>query len=140
MSTSTQARAAKVIRDHLKANGIEARVKSRSASMMTAIDVYVTDQPPWVMRELEAYVGQFEYGHFDGYDDCYRYSNRRDDLPQVKFAHVNNPASDNMIAEINAWIASYYAPGHEPTVWQVYGDDKMWGRAFWSARKARLVA
>lgn len=135
---STHAAAAKLIRAELKKNGIAGRVRARTASMMTAVDVDVVDLAPWTRRELEAYVGQFEYGHFDGMDDSYHYSNRRDDLPQVKYAHVHNKMSDELRAEIEAWIESYFAPGHDLSAWQIFNDDRNFGRGFWQARKPRV--
>lgn len=140
MSKSTQAQAAAIIRKHIKAHGIKARVRSSSASMMTAIDVDVTDLPPWAARELESYVRRFQYGHFDGMQDLYEYSNRDDSLPQVKYTQVHNTMSDDMRADIEAWIDSFYAPGHDISAWQVFGDDRNWGREFWLARKPRALA
>lgn len=135
---TSHAAAAKLIRAELKKHGIEGRVRSRTASMMTAVDVDVEDLPPWTVRELKAFVGQFQYGHFDGMVDCYEYSNKRTDLPQVKFAHVHVRISEELRAEIEAWIESYYAPGHDLDAWRVFNDDKSWGKAFWQARKPRV--
>lgn len=137
---SDHAKAAKLIRAELKKHGITGRVRARTASMMTAVDVDVTDLAPWTRRELDAFVGQFQYGHFDGMDDSYHYSNSRDDLPQVKYAHVHNRLSEELKAEIEAWIESFYAPGHDLTAWQIFNDDRNFGRAFWQARKPRRRA
>jgi hypothetical protein len=91
---STEAQAASMIRKHLKSLGIVARVRSRSASMMNAVDVYLTDADPATVQKVEEYVDQFQYGHFDGMTDCYEYSNKRDDLPQVKYTHVSVTYTD----------------------------------------------
>ena len=37
------------------------------------------------VEAVESLVNQFEAGHFDGMTDCYEYSNRRDDIPQVGY-------------------------------------------------------
>ncbi len=86
---SSQAAAAAMIRKELKKHGIKATVRSSSFAGGTSVDVTVSNLAPWVRREVEAFVGQFEYGHFDGMYDIYEYSNCRDDIPQVKFVFVN---------------------------------------------------
>lgn len=91
---STQAQAAKMIRRELKENfpNTKFRVRSDSASMMTAVRIFWTDGP--TIRDVDSIVGKFEYGHFDGMTDSYEYSNRRDDLPQVKFVQTHRKISD----------------------------------------------
>lgn len=142
MTINTHAAAAKMIRAEMKKHGIVGRVRARTASMMSAVDVYVTDLPPATRDALRAFVGQFEYGTFDGMTDCYNVDNRRDDLPQVKFAHVSNEMSHEMEAEIRAWLDSYYAPGHDIKPWEVFNVPSYSDRfaAFWTARKPRQRA
>lgn len=132
-----------MIRKALKEHGIKASVRSRSASMMTAIDVTIQqDILPATRKEIEAYVGRFQYGHFDGMTDMYEYSNRDDDLPQVKYTSVRVEYSD----ELKAAVADY--------VEQKYADLSKWDREnieyrtligsenaeFWTSRKARVAA
>jgi hypothetical protein len=70
------------------------RVKIRAArsssfangsSIGIYLDGYIHDED-W--ERIQEIVKQFEYGHFDGMNDIYVYSNSRDDIPQVKFASV----------------------------------------------------
>ena len=114
MSKSTQAQAAAMIRKHLKANGIQAKVRSSSASMMTAVDVDVIDLLPATVEQIKQYVGQFQYGHFDGMQDLYEYSSRRDDIPQVKYATVNVSHSDEMIQAAWDYTREYYGWSDAP--------------------------
>lgn len=39
--------------------------------------------------EVDAVIGKFKMGSFDGMTDCYDYSNRRDDIPQVKYIFLS---------------------------------------------------
>lgn len=91
---TTQAQAAKMIRRELKENfpNTKFQVLSSSASMMTAVDIYWTDGP--TTRDVDAVVAKFQYGHFDGMQDLYEYSNSRDDIPQVKFVQTQRRISD----------------------------------------------
>lgn len=83
--------AAKEIRTRLKAANIRARVKSSSFAGGNDVRVYLIGASPEVVKAAHEIADPFEYGHFDGMDDSYHYSNRRDDLPaQVKFVFVEN--------------------------------------------------
>ena len=76
---STHAAAAKMIRQHLKAIGVTGKVKASSYSMGSSVRVEVSDITPAVRKELQAFVDQFQYGHFDGMNDYYEISNSRDE-------------------------------------------------------------
>lgn len=92
MKTSKQAECAKLIRKELKQMfpNIKFRVNSRSASMMTAVDVYCPKD--WTndqLNELQSKLDKYEYGAFDGYTDCQTFKNREySHLPQVKYLDV----------------------------------------------------
>jgi hypothetical protein len=119
---SEHAKAAKLIRQHLKANGIKARVRTRTASMMTAIDVEVYDQMPAAVKAILNWCKQFEYGHFDGMTDSYEYSNRRNDIPQVKYLHIQNRWSETKRAEAWAFVRAYYADASDSDTLQTGAD------------------
>jgi hypothetical protein len=64
-------------------------VLSESFSMGNAVKVYYPNSlHPHEVKRAEAIAGTYQEGHFDGMTDCYEYSNCRDDLPQVKYVHV----------------------------------------------------
>lgn len=98
---SQQAQVATLIRRELKANGIAGRAKSRSASMMTAVDVYLIDPLPATIKRVEQFCAQYEYGSFDGMTDMYNYDNVNNDIPQVKYLHVHAEYSD--VLQQAAW-------------------------------------
>lgn len=108
MSKSTQAQAAAQIRKELKKHGIKAKVKSRSASMMTAIDITVYNQNPAAMHKIDSFCNQFQYGYFNGMEDIYENSNSRDDIPQVKYVHVSNEIDDEITGQAWEIVKNYW--------------------------------
>ena len=108
-SISSHAGAAKMVRQFMKAKGIAGQVRSKSYSMGSSIHVYVQDLPPAQYAELRSYVAQFEYGHFDGMIDYYEMDNVREDIPQVKYAFVDNKMSDELGEKIYQFMKGYYS-------------------------------
>ncbi len=101
---STHAAAAKAIRAELSAAfpTVTFKVRARSASMMTAVDVDWTDGP--TRDEVQAITGKYQYGHFDGMDDSYHYSNTHSQLPQVKYVQEDRTMSDDAQRAIVAYL------------------------------------
>lgn len=93
---SEHAAAAKAIREELKKvfPQIKFRVRSESYTGGSSIRVTYTDAIP--VEEIEKYTNKYEYGHFNGMEDIYEYSNVRKDIPQVKYLFV-----DRTISEVN---------------------------------------
>ncbi len=84
---STQAKAAAMIRKHLKTEYPHTtfKVTSRGFAGGDSVDIRWTDGP--TTKEVQAFTGQFQYGNFDGMQDLYEYTNTRDDIPQSKYVH-----------------------------------------------------
>lgn len=98
MSTRTReltpwAATAKEIRKELRAKwpNVRFRVRSESFAGGSAVDIYWTDGP--TREQVRDVVGKYEYGYFDGMTDCYYITNRRDDIPQVKFVQLHRKLS-----------------------------------------------
>lgn len=115
---STHAQAAAQIRKELKTAfpTVKFTVRSESFSMGNSVDVIYVDGPK--VELVEAIVGKFQYGKFDGSDDSYNYTNKIEGLPQVRFVHVErrpsaetkqNIAEELGIepAEMNNWNPSF---------------------------------
>lgn len=150
------AKAAAMIRKHLKENGIKAKVTSQNYSGGNSINVKTYDLLPATEKLVNEYLGQFEYGHFDGMTDCYNYSNVRDEIPQVKFVFLNNEYTNELLQKAWDWLRGYYdyftdAPekvedaGHfRISELGMYGDQflfqEMRRNAFWTTQKPRLRA
>lgn len=97
---STHAHAAKLIRQELKALGIPARVKADSFAGGSSVDIYLTDAPKDINALANTIGKKYQYGHFDGMTDCYEYSNKNGNLPQVKYVHITNEMSGTKKQEI----------------------------------------
>lgn len=86
---STPAKTAKAIRSDLKQAFPQTtfRVISESYAGGSAVRISWVDGP--TSQQVNTIVRQYEYGHFNGMEDIYEYSNTRDDIPQVKFVQTS---------------------------------------------------
>lgn len=91
---STVAQCAAFIRLELKSKfpDIKFRVQSESYSGGDSVRVSYNNGVP--TKEIEAVVNKYQYGHFDGMNDIYEYSNSNDDIPQTKYLFVNREVSE----------------------------------------------
>jgi hypothetical protein len=105
---SAPAQAAAMIKAYCKKQGIQCKASSEIYSMGSSVRVEVEDLPPAKMAELKAYAGQFQYGHFNGMEDIYEYSNRQD-LPQAKFVFVENRMSEGLKQSVYDYMKENYA-------------------------------
>jgi len=69
---------------------IKFSVTSENFSMGNSVNVSWMDGMP--ESDIEGFLSQFQYGHFDGMTDCYEYSNSRD-FSQAKFVSSNRTIS-----------------------------------------------
>lgn len=141
---SQVAQAAAIIRKHLKANNIAARVTSKSYSMGSSINVTIQqDVVPAVRDQIEAYCNGFQYGHFDGMQDLYEYSNRNDEIPQAKFVFVHFDHSDELEAAAREFMGQWkYDTEYEldRAVWSLLagsGQSDLVAQ-FWKTQKPRV--
>lgn len=67
-------------------------VKSSTFSMGDSVSVSWSDGP--TTKEVDPIIGKYQYGHFDGMQDLYEYSNRVDGLPQAKYVSGNRSMSE----------------------------------------------
>lgn len=161
MTLSTHAAAAKAIRQHLKANGIDARVKSNSFAGGNSVDVRITDPLPKEKSMVEEYVAQYRYGSYDPYQGFYVSTNRRSDIPQVKYTSVDAVYSIPLRQEAWDYIRANFdgfsdapddpdkacsvavlsgPPGAngEAVLYRVLSGS--WNCSFWSTRKPHVAA
>lgn len=81
--------AAVLIRKELKEtfNGVKFSVRSESYSMGNKVNIsYDADIDKSEIRKI---TNKYKMGNFDGMTDSYDYSNRNENLPQVKFIFIN---------------------------------------------------
>ena len=105
---SSQALAAKAIKQYMKANGIIGRVTSDSFAGGNSVDASVTDLTPDAYKKLCVFAERYQYGSFNSMEDLYEYSNSRNDIPQAKYVTVNNNISDGLSQLIWDYILNNY--------------------------------
>ena len=131
------AQCAKKIRLHMKQAGIKCTIKSSNYSMGNSVSVTVFNQPPETMKKLNKNLSIYEYGHFDGMTDSYEYSNRRDDIPQTKYLHINNDISDDLRQAAWAYLRKHAAGADQypaaindvprsARIWEQWATDLVW--------------
>jgi hypothetical protein len=120
MATRTKtehAAAAQAIRQDLKRAwpSVKFQVTSQGYSMGNSVSIRWTDGP--TSAEVGAITGRYQAGHFDGMQDLYEYSNRRDDLPQAKYVSTSRSMSDETRADLLRYVVErYFNPGERDGV------------------------
>lgn len=101
---SSHAAAAQAIRQDLKRAwpSVKFQVTSQGYSMGNSVSVRWTDGP--TRDEVNRIIGRYQYGHFDGMQDLYESSNRRDDIPQAKYVSGSRSMSDEVRADLLGYI------------------------------------
>jgi len=96
------AQAAAAIREELKTKfkGVKFSVTSENFSMGNSVNITWTDGP--TEDEVQEITGKYQYGHFNGMEDIYEYSNRREDIPQAKYVSEHRKQSEETRAAIDA--------------------------------------
>lgn len=125
---SSQARTAKEIRTLLKSMNIPARVTSTCFAGGDAVDVHLTNQPPEIIEQIKTLTAKYEYGHFDGMDDLYVYSNNRTDIPQTKYLMIDNSFDDEIYEKAWQYLKEHYAgmesaPEHYKDAFSYWNDN-----------------
>ena len=105
---SEAAKAATLIRKHLKENGINAKVRSENYSGGNSIHITTVDLLPATEKLISEYISQFEWGSFDGMTDFYNATNIRNDIPQVRYVFFRNEYSQTMRQKAWDWLIGYY--------------------------------
>jgi len=109
MKIKTQAAlTAAAIKKELKSIGIKASCRSENFSGGNSVDVTIYDQSPENIKKAKALVSKYKYGHFDGMTDCYNSTNRRTDIPQAKYVHIQHEMSREFVETILSKINKHY--------------------------------
>lgn len=134
---SSHAEAAKMIRAEMKARGFKGSVRSQSYAGGNSVRVEIQQNiSPAQLKEFEAFAHRFQYGHFNGMNDSYEYSNRVEGLPQVRFVFVSVEYSPEIKQEVKAYIAGISGIEEwrrEQYEWMALSGS--WG-GFWEKREA----
>lgn len=100
MTTSQHALAARAIRAELKKAfpGVKFSVRSDSYSMGDSVRISWTDGV--TTDQVSEIADKYQYGHFNGMEDIYEYSNKNVDIPQTKFVQVQRDISDEVYQQV----------------------------------------
>ncbi|WP_086931571.1 LPD29 domain-containing protein [Agarilytica rhodophyticola] len=108
MARSPQAQVAAIIRKGLKTHGIKASVRSEGYAGGNSVTIDLVDQPPWVVKAIQRETSKYKRGSFNAMEDIYEHSNKRDDIPQVKFLFVQNRYSEEVKKDIDSQFYQLY--------------------------------
>lgn len=125
---SDHAAVAKLCKQYLKAHNIAGTARSQTYSGGESVRVHVINQRPEVAEALEKEFSKYQYGHFDGMQDLYEYSNCNDGLPQIKFMFVNNDFTDDF--KQSAWecMRGYIAGSDQlPEIYSLASNSMLQG-------------
>lgn len=100
--------AAKAIKTELKKAfpTIKFSVKSESFAGGNAVRISWTDGP--IIDRVTDITDKYQYGHFDGMNDIYEYSNGRSDIPQAKYVTTSRSMSETAKNEIADMLRKHY--------------------------------
>ena len=104
------AKTAQAIKKDLKAKfpGVAFSVKSENYAGGNSVDIsYKATRETPAPKAIQEIVGKYQFGHFDGMQDLYEYSNTREDIPQAKFVFVN-PDTRELRQEIEGEALRYW--------------------------------
>jgi hypothetical protein len=106
---TNHAKAGKLIRGYMKAQGIVGTVRGEQYAGGATVRVHVEDLVPAQYQALKEFAKNFEYGTFNGMEDIYEYDNVQADLPQVTFVFVENAVTLELRQKIWDFARGYYA-------------------------------
>lgn len=106
---SSSANCAAAIREELKKEfeKVKFSVKSSNFSGGDSVSIEWIDGP--TSEQVDGVVKKYQYGHFNGMDDIYEYSNSREDIPQSKYVHTNREISDEVKNIVLESLRSFYS-------------------------------
>lgn len=110
---SSTAQCADAIRAELKEKftGVKFSVRSSIFAGGDSVDIDWTDGP--TRDQVENVICKYQYGHFDGMNDIYEYSNCRKDLPQAKYVMTSRQMSKETEAACQADGEKLFERGFE---------------------------
>ncbi|MEN8251262.1 MAG: LPD29 domain-containing protein, partial [Bacteroidota bacterium] len=124
--TTEAAKASRAIKAELyKAfPGVKFSVTSENFAGGNSIDVRYTDGPTEV--QVNEYTDKYEYGKFDGMNDIYEITNRRNDIPLVKYLSVQREMSEEARKQITSSIGMIQDESEQDSNRRVYQAFQEW--------------
>lgn len=132
---SIHAEASKLMRKELKKAFplIKFSVTSHSYSGGNSVHVEWKNGPTSDM--VNVITSKYQYGHFNGMEDIYENTNRRNDIPQVKYVQVRREVCENTNEQVLKWLQATHAHFDEVASLDECNDNihKHWSA--WTARE-----
>lgn len=104
--------------------GIKFSVKCENYSGGNSVNIFWTDGP--TVAQVEKISGKYQYGHFNGMEDIYEYSNNIEGLPQVKYVFEERTISAEVMATLqplaNELFSGWDTPGRRDTLGTILHD------------------
>lgn len=91
---SHHAQVAKIIRTHLKEQGLKGKVRAEGTRGASSVSVNLFNASPAQVESVKQFAMKYKYGRFDGMTDGYNITNSRDDIPQVAYLWVEASFDD----------------------------------------------
>lgn len=105
---STHSNCAKAIREELKLNFPDYKFSVTSESFSGGNSVRISWTNGATTDQVDNIVNKYQYGHFNGMEDIYEYSNRVEGLPQVKYVSTNRTVSEELINRLEIDFKNFY--------------------------------
>jgi hypothetical protein len=127
---STAALCAKAVRKELKEKfpGIKFSVRSDNFTGGDAVRVSWYDGPTY--DEVDTLLTKYQYGHFDGMQDLYEFSNVRADIPQTKYLTCSRHMSEETRANVTPGAERIYNNMSEDSRRYMHSVDNFLYRIF----------
>jgi hypothetical protein len=90
------AQAAREIRKELKKEFPHIKFSVRSQNFSMGDAVYVSYENGVSQKAVEAIISKYQYGTFNGMEDIYENTNRRNDIPQSMFIQISREITDDI--------------------------------------------
>jgi acyl-CoA hydrolase len=105
----TAAETAKAIKAELKSKFPKTKFSVRSSNFSggNSVDIDWVDGP--TTENVNKVVKKYQYGHFNGMEDIFEYSNTRTDIPQAKYIMTCREVSQCHKDAVKAKIAADFA-------------------------------
>ena len=105
---SSYAKAAKAIRKELKINFPNIKFSITSQGYSGGDHVRVSYRNGVPIEDIEKVISKYEYGHFNGMNDLYIYSNNRDDISQTKYLQIDREIDQSIRDAAKSKIAQAF--------------------------------
>jgi acyl-CoA hydrolase len=128
------AETAKAIRKELKQAFPLVKFKVNSDSFAGGNSVHIEWDNGPTSDQVEHIVNKYQYGHFDGMQDLYEHTNRRKDIPQVKYVQVRRNVSEDIKQKVFEKLQKTYAHFDKVSSIDESHKDLMIHWSEWTAR------